>query len=139
MRQNYLPQLSIVFILGPYRTTADISRFSAVLIGKLPELGHANRRQIASLAGLAPHAHDSGYMRGKRRIWGGRKEVKSELYIAAFIASRKDPEMMAERVRMREAGKPFKVITIALARKLLTRLNTMVKEQRNYRFETLAC
>ena len=78
-------------------------------------------------------------MRGKRRIWGGRKEVKSELYIAAFIASRKDPEMMAERVRMREAGKPFKVITIALARKLLTRLNTMVKEQRNYRFETLAC
>ena len=112
---------------------------SAVLIGKLPELGQANRRQIASLAGLAPHAHDSGYMRGKRRIWGGRKEVKSALYIAAFIASRKDPEMIAERARMQKAGKPFKVVIIALARKLLTRLNTMVREDRNYRFEPLPC
>ena len=112
---------------------------SAVLIGKLPELGHANRRQIASLAGLAPHAHDSGYMRGKRRIWGGRKEVKSALYIAAFIASRKDPEMIAERARMQEAGKPFKVVIIALARRLLTRLNSMVKEDRNYRFKPLPC
>lgn len=112
---------------------------SAVLIGKLPELGHANRRQIASLAGLAPHAHDSGYMRWKRRIWGGRKEVKSALYIAAFIASRKDPEMMAERARMQAVGKPFKVVIIALARRLLTRLNSMVKEDRNYRFEPLPC
>ena len=112
---------------------------SAVLIGKLPELGHANRRQIASLAGLAPHAHDSGYMRGKRRIWGGRKEVKSALYIAVFIASRKDPEMIAERARMQEAGKPFKVVIIALARRLLTRLNSMVKEDRNYRFKPLPC
>tara|TARA_B100001179_G_scaffold217347_1_gene189120 strand:- start:324 stop:1253 length:930 start_codon:yes stop_codon:yes gene_type:complete len=111
---------------------------SAVLIGKLPELGQANRRQIASLAGLAPHAHDSGYMRGKRRIWGGRKEVKSALYIAAFIASRKDPEMMAERARMQATGKPFKVVIIALARRLLTRLNSIVKEDRNYRFEPLA-
>lgn len=112
---------------------------SAVLIGKLPELGQVNRRAIASLAGLAPHAHDSGYMKGKRRIWGGRKEVKSALYIAAFIASRKDPEMMAERARMQKGGKPFKVTIIALARKLLTRLNAMVKDGRNYRFEGAAC
>ena len=112
---------------------------SAVLIGKLPELGQVNRRAIASLAGLAPHAHDSGYMKGKRRIWGGRKEVKSALYIAAFIASRKDPEMMAERARMQAAGKPFKVVIIALARKLLTRLNAMVKEGRNYRMEGAKC
>ena len=112
---------------------------SAVLIGKLPELGRANRRQIASLAGLAPHAHNSGYMKGKRRIWGGRKEIRSALYIAAFIASRKDPEMIAERARMQKAGKPFKVVIIALARRLLTRLNSMVKEDRNYRFEPLSC
>ena len=112
---------------------------SAVLIGKLPELGRANRRQIASLAGLAPHAHNSGYMKGKRRIWGGRKEIRSALYIAAFIASRKDPEMITERARMQKAGKPFKVVIIALARKLLTRLNAMVKEGRNYRFEPLPC
>lgn len=111
---------------------------SAVLIGKLPELGHVNRRAIASLAGLAPHAHDSGYMKGKRRIWGGRREVRSALYIAAFIASRKDPEMKAERTRMQAAGKPFKVVIIALARKLLTRLNSMVRERRNYRTNTKA-
>ena len=65
--------------------------------------------------------------------------MKSALYIAAFIASRKDPEMMAERARMQTAGKPFKVVIIALARKLLTRLNTMVKEDRNYRFEPVPC
>ena len=112
---------------------------SAVLIGKLPELGQVNRRAIASLAGLAPHAHDSGYMKGKRRIWGGRKEIRSALYIAAFIASRKDPEMIAERARLQAAGKPFKVAIIALARKLLTRLNSMVKEDRNYRFKPVSC
>lgn len=106
---------------------------SAVLIAKLPELGAVNRRVIASLAGLAPHACDSGYMRGKRRIWGGRKEIRSALYLAAFIASRNDPEWKAERARMQAAGKPFKVIIIALARKLLTRLNAMMREQRNYK------
>ncbi len=61
------------------------------------------------------------------------------MYIADFIAIRKDAEMMAERARMLDAGKPFKVMIIALARKVLTRLNSMVKAERNYRFEPLAC
>ncbi len=105
---------------------------SAVLIAKLPELGQVNRRAIASLAGLAPYACDSGYMKGKRRIWGGRKEVRTALYLAAFMASRNDPELQEQRAKMQAAGKPFKLVIIAIARKLLTRLNAMLRERRNY-------
>ena len=108
---------------------------SALLIARLPELGQVNRRAIASLAGLAPHAHDSGYMKGKRRIWGGRSEVRSALYLAAFVASQHDPDIKAERTRLQTAGKPFKVTIIALARRLLTRLNAMIKENRIYRLK----
>jgi len=105
---------------------------AATLIACLPELGQIERRPIASLAGLAPHASDSGRSKGKRQVWGGRAEVRRALYIAAFIASRYDPELKALRARLIAAGKPFKVAIIAIARKLLTILNAMIHENRDY-------
>ena len=104
-----------------------------VLIARLPELGQMDRRQIASLAGLAPHACDSGLHRGKRRIWGGRADVRRALYLAAFIASRRDPTFKAFRSRLQTAGKPPKLAITACARKLLTILNAMVRNDQDYR------
>lgn len=106
---------------------------SAVLIARLPELGHLDHRKIASLTGLAPHASDSGLHRGKRRIWGGRADVRRALYLAAFIASRYDPTLKAFRKRLQDAGKPVKVAITATARKLLTILNAMFRNSQNYR------
>jgi len=105
---------------------------AAVLIACLPELGRIDRRPLACLAGLAPHASDSGQRRGKRKIWGGRPAVRKALYTAAIVASRFNPELRAFRDRLITAGKPFKVAIIALARKLLTILNAMVRDQRDF-------
>jgi transposase len=105
---------------------------AAGLLAFLPELGRLDRREIATLAGLAPHACDSGLMRGKRRIWGGRANVRRLLYLAAFIASRCDPQLMAFRKRLQDAGKPFKLAIVAVARKLLVALNAAVREDRDY-------
>lgn len=109
---------------------------AAILLAKLPELGHINRRAIANLAGLAPHACDSGYMRGKRTVWGGRADVRRALYTAAFVASRFDPGLKAYRRKLDDAGKPFKVAIIACARRLLTQINAMIREGRNYEART---
>ncbi|PQA89201.1 hypothetical protein CW354_04480 [Marinicaulis flavus] len=109
---------------------------AATLLAKLPELGRINRRAIANLAGLAPHACDSGQMRGKRMIWGGRAEVRRALYAAAFIASRHDPELKAYRRKLDDAGKPFKVAIIACARRLLTQINAIIRDERNYETRT---
>ena len=106
---------------------------SAVLIARLPELGHLDHRKITSLAGLAPHACDSGLHRGKRHVWGGRADVRRALYLAAFIASRYDPTIRAFRKRLQDAGKPVKVAITACARKLLTILNAMVRNDQDYR------
>jgi len=105
---------------------------AATLLAKLPELGRINRRAIANLAGLAPHACDSGHMRGKRMIWGGRSEVRRALYAAAFIASRCDPGLKAYRQKLDAAGKPFKVAIVACARRLLTQINAMIRDGRTY-------
>jgi transposase len=70
---------------------------AATLVAKLPELGRVNRRAIANLAGLAPHACDSGYMKGKRMIWGGRSDVRRALYLAAFSASKCNPHLKSIR------------------------------------------
>ena len=97
------------------------------ILAYLPELGTMDRRGAASLAGLAPHACDSGAMRGRRMIWGGRAEARRALYLAGFIASRHDPALRAFRKRLQDAGKPFKLAIIAVARKLVTILNAMLK------------
>jgi transposase len=105
---------------------------AATLIARLPELGQLDHRRIASLAGLAPHACDSGLHRGKRRIWGGRADVRRALYIAGFIASRYDPTIKAFRTRLEAAGKPTKLAITACARKLLTIINAMARDGKNY-------
>jgi transposase len=98
------------------------------LLADLPELGQLDRKRIASLAGLAPYAKDSGQKTGLRRIEGGRAAPRTALYLAAMIASRYNPVLKAVHDRMRAAGKAPKVVFVAVARKLLTILNAMVRD-----------
>ena len=105
----------------------------AVPMARLPEPGRLDRRRIAALAGLAPHAADSGRSRGKRRIRGGRADVRRSLYLAGFVASRHDPAIKAFRARLQTAGKPFKVVITACARKLLTILDAMARNDQHHR------
>ena len=100
---------------------------SYVLLAQLPELGRLNRRQIASLVGVAPMNRDSGSFRGKRMITGGRKSVRNALYMAATAARRFNPIIKTFYLRLREAGKSFKVAITACMRKLVVILNSMLK------------
>jgi transposase len=102
------------------------------LVADLPELGKLNRQQIAALVGVAPINRDSGTMRGKRTIFGGRASVRCALYMAAFCAMKFNPVIKCFAERLRAAGKPFKVIVIAAMRKLLTILNIMLKENQSW-------
>ncbi len=105
---------------------------SAALVARLPELGQPDRRRITSLTGLAPHATDSGLSRGRRHIWGGRADLRRALYIAAFIASHRDPAMKAFRARLQAAAKPLKLTLTASARKLLTILNARMRDGQDH-------
>lgn len=102
---------------------------SRTLLGSLPELGQLNRKQIAALVGVAPHARDSGTWRGKRCIWGGRAPVRAVLYMGAIAATRHNPVIRALYQRLRTAGKPAKVALVACMRKLLIILNAMLHNQ----------
>lgn len=97
------------------------------LLSHLPELGRLGRREVAALAGLAPFNRDSGTMRGRRMIWGGRAEVRSVLYMATLAAIRGENAIAAFHRRMVGKGKPAKVALVAAMRKLLTILNAMLK------------
>ena len=105
---------------------------SAALIAALPELGTRSAKTIAALVGLAPLARDSGKLRGRRAIWGGRARVRRLLFLAARHAM-KNPAFKPFAERLIDAGKPRKVVLVAVARKLLIVLNTMLKEQRPFR------
>lgn len=106
---------------------------SFALLAYLPELGSLNRRQIAALVGVAPFNRDSGSLRGKRTVWGGRARVRSVLYMGALVASRYNPTIKAFYERLLEAGKPKKVALTACMRKLLTILNSMIKNNSPWR------
>lgn len=99
------------------------------LLAELPELGALNRKQIAALVGIAPFNRDSGTMRGKRTVWGGRAPVRATLYMAALVAARHNPVIRTFYHRLCAAGKAKKVALIACMRKLLTILNAMMKHQ----------
>jgi transposase len=105
---------------------------SSVLVAHLPELGRLNRKEVASLVGVAPHNRDSGLFRGKRTVWGGRAPVREALYMATLVATRFNPIIKAFYTRLCETGKPKKVALIASMRKLLTILNVMVRDQRKW-------
>lgn len=100
---------------------------SYTLLGELPELGTLTHKQIAALVGVAPLARDSGTLRGKRLIWGGRASVRTALFMAAMCGRRWNPSLKLFDDRLKAAGKPTKVALIACARKLLTILNAMVR------------
>jgi len=98
------------------------------LTALLPELGRLQRRQITKLVGIAPLPFDSGQYKGKRRIWGGRAEVRSVLYMAALSAKQHNPVIRAFYERLVAAGKPAKVALVACMRKLITILNAMLRD-----------
>jgi transposase len=102
------------------------------LIAELPELGSLNRKKIAALAGLAPYTRESGNWHGKRRIHGGRAPVRAMLYMAALCASRHNPIIAAFYRRLLAAGKPKKLALTACMRKLLTMLNAMIRDRRQW-------
>ena len=100
------------------------------LIAEMPELGTLGRRQIAALAGLAPFVRQSGQWKGKSMVAGGRKSVRTALFMAALVAGRYNPVLKAFRQRLVAAGKPKIVAAIAVARKLLTILNAILRHRR---------
>lgn len=106
---------------------------SATLIALLPELGRLSSRQIAALVGVAPFDRDSGKLKGRRCIWGGRTYVRNVLYMAAVSAGLHNPVMAAFRNRLRKAGKSPKVAIVAVMRKLITTLNSMMRTQTAWR------
>ena len=105
---------------------------SMTLLSDLPELGALNRGEIAALVGVAPFNRDSGALRGKRQVWGGRGQVRAALYMATLVATRYNPVLRSFYQRLCEAGKPKKVALTACMRKLLTILNVMVKHNRHW-------
>ena len=102
-------------------------QISLTLLANLPELGTLNRREIAALVGVAPYNRDSGALRGKRAVWGGRSRVRAVLYMGALVASRHNPAIRDFYQRLLAAGKPKKVALVACMRKLLVILNAMLK------------
>lgn len=106
---------------------------SRTLIGELPELGTLPRKQIAALVGVAPLARDSGTLKGKRLVWGGRALVRAALYMAALVGTRCNPVIRAFYRRLLKAGKPKKVALTACMRKLLTILNAMMRTNTMWR------
>ena len=100
------------------------------LIADLPELGTLRRRQIAALVGVAPFNRDSGRMRGRRTVWGGRANVRATLYMAALVASKHNPVLKAFYQRLIADGKLKKVALTAVMRKLITILNAILRDQK---------
>lgn len=105
---------------------------AATLLALMPELGRRSPKTLAALAGLAPFNNDSGAKRGQRSIRGGRKRVRDALYVAAFIASKHAPRFKAFFQTLTNAGKPRKLALIAVARKLLTVLNAILRDRKPF-------
>jgi transposase len=105
------------------------------LLTELPELGRIGRKQLAALAGVAPLNRDSGTLRGHRSVYGGRRAMRSTLYMAAVTATRAHPDIHIYYQHLLAAGKPHKVAFIACLRKLLILANTLIREHRPWRQE----
>jgi transposase len=105
---------------------------STTVLAQLPELGTLNRKQIAALVGLAPFNRDSGLFRGKRAIWGGRTTVRAVLYMSTLAATRCNPVIKTFYQRLIAAGKQQKVALTACMRKLLTKINAMMKNRSHW-------
>ena len=108
-------------------------QLSLTLLAYLPELGTLNRRQVAALVGVAPFNRDSGTLRGKRTVWGGRARLRAVLYMGALVASQYNPVIRDFYRRLLAAGKPKKLALTACMRKLLVILNSMLKHRSPWR------
>jgi transposase len=109
---------------------------AASLLAELPELGQLTRRKIAALVGLAPHARDSGAFRGRRTIWGGRADLRNTLHMGVIAAIRRDNPIQETYRRLRGNGKPHKLATTAVLRKMIVQLNAMIRDQCPYKHTT---
>jgi transposase len=106
---------------------------ATTLLANLPELGTLTHKQIAALVGVAPLNRDSGTLRGRRTVWGGRAQVRAVLYMAAIVATRFNPVMRVFYQRLCAAGKAKKVALVACMRKLLTIVNAMLTQRTPWR------
>lgn len=111
---------------------------SLVLLAHLPELGQGSVKRIAALAGLAPLNRDSGAWRGSRAIWGGRRQVRAALYMAALVGVRHNPALRIFYARLLERGKPKKVALVACMHKLLTILHAVLRDRTPWQPSLLA-
>lgn len=109
------------------------SVLTTTLLANLPELGTLTHKQIAALVGVAPLNRDSGTLRGRRTVWGGRAQVRAVLYMGAIVAARFNPVIRAFYQRLRAAGKAKKVALVACMHKLLTILNAILKHRTPWR------
>lgn len=103
------------------------------IVAHMPELGELTRHTSAALAGLAPYNRDSGKFRGKRKVWGGRADLRKALYMPALSATRKTSPFNPLYRRLRDAGKPHKVAMIAVMRKMIVTLNAMIRDKKDYK------
>jgi len=110
---------------------------STTLLIELPELGNLSRRKIAALVGVAPLNRDSGTLRGKRTVWGGRAKLRAVLYMAALVGVRHNPVIAAFYERLLKAGKAKKVALVACMRKLLTILNAMIRSKTVWKVDSI--
>lgn len=122
------------------RRLASVPGFGPVTVSSLlafvPELGHLDRRQIASLVGLAPYNHDSGQQFRMRHIYGGRALIRRVLYMATWSVIRVQPDFKARYQRLRQRGKCAKVALVACMRVLLVRVNAMIRDQSEWQMQT---
>jgi transposase len=103
------------------------------LLAQVPELGTLTHKRVAALVGVAPLNRDSGTLRGRRSVWGGRAEVRAALYMGALVAARRNPVVREFYERLLAAGKPKKVALVACMRKLLSILNAVLKHRTPWR------
>ena len=113
-------------------------QLSLTLLAYLPVLGTLDRKQVATLVGVAPINRDSGTMRGQRSVWGGRARVRGVLYMGSLVASRRNPVIREFYQRLLAAGKSKKVALTVCMRKLLVILNGMVKSGQHWNPNSIA-
>jgi transposase len=121
------------------KTVPGVGRVTiSTMLALLPELGTLSRKQVASLVGVSPFNRDSGTLRGRRTIWGGRAAVRSVLYMAALAGTRFNPALKAMYLRLIAVGKRKKVALVACMRKLLTILNAVLRDRMPWRAQEIS-
>jgi len=105
-------------------------RAVSTVVAEMPEIGTLSNKAVSKLGGLAPLAQDSGKREGRRPVRGGRRQLRAVLFVVAGVVARHNPDFAAFQQRLSAAGKPKRVIRVALAHKLLVRLNAKAREVR---------